>query len=319
MQFWPRVRAKNETARVRSWTKVEKPQLLGFGGYKAGMTHLIVTDNRAASMTKGEEISMPVTVVECPPMKVAAFRFYKKEGTAMNVKTEVWLKPQKELARTIPLPKKDHTEKLKDIETKLDSFDRMSVLVYTQPKFTGIGKKKPELFELGVGGKTVKEQYEYAKAFAEKDITIKDIFKEGTLVDVHAVTKGKGFQGPVKRFGISLRSHKAEKTKRGPATLGGWVGHAHFMYRVAHAGQMGYHTRIDYNKMIIMIGDDPARVNPKGGFLRYGLVKSPYVLIKGSVPGPVKRFLRMNVAQRPNRKHTKDAPSIQIINIESKQ
>jgi len=44
------------------------------------------------------------------------------------------------------------------------------------------------------------------------------------MVDSKTFTKGKGFQGPVKRFGISLRSHKSEKVIRGPGSLGPWKG-----------------------------------------------------------------------------------------------
>ena len=62
MQYWPRKRAKKETARVRSYAKIKEAKPLGFAGYKAGMTHVLVTDNRAKSQTKGEKISMPVTV-----------------------------------------------------------------------------------------------------------------------------------------------------------------------------------------------------------------------------------------------------------------
>src|SRR3989344_954150 len=99
----------------------------------------------------------------------------------------------------------------------------LTVVVYTQPKLTGIGKKRPEIFEIALGG-SIKDKFEYAKQNIGKEIKITDIFKEGELVDIHGVSKGKGTQGPVKRFGISIRSHKAEKTKRGPGSLGGWRG-----------------------------------------------------------------------------------------------
>ena len=48
-----------------------------------------------------------------------------------------------------------------------------------------------------------------------KEIIIDEVFKEGAFLDVHGVTKGKGFQGPVKRHGIMLRHHKSEKSRRG--------------------------------------------------------------------------------------------------------
>jgi large subunit ribosomal protein L3 len=67
MGVWPRKRANKMYARVRSWTtrKAEKP-LLGFAGYKAGMTHAMGIDVKKTSMTKNEEVRIPLTVIECP-------------------------------------------------------------------------------------------------------------------------------------------------------------------------------------------------------------------------------------------------------------
>ena len=42
------------------------------------------------------------------------------------------------------------------------------------------------------------------------------VVKEGDYIDLRAITKGKGYQGPVKRFGIGLKSHKSEKGRRAP-------------------------------------------------------------------------------------------------------
>ena len=53
--------------------------------------------------------------------------------------------------------------------------------------------------------------------------------KDGDQLDFHCVTKGKGYQGPVKRFGIQIRARKAEKTKRGPGSLGSWKGQQQMM------------------------------------------------------------------------------------------
>jgi len=314
MQFWPRKRSKRIYARVRSWAKVKDAKPLGFAGYKAGMTHLIITDNRAKSTTKGEDIFMPVTVIECPPMKVASVRFYKNSIYGLKVLTEISSdKLTKELTeRKISKPKS-----IKKTFDDVKEFDDIKLLVYTQPKLTGI-KKKPEIFEIGLGG-TKEEKLATAKERLGKDILITEVFKEGEVVDIHAVTKGKGVQGPVKRFGVAIRHHKSEKTKRGPGSLGGWSAQGHVMYRVAHAGKMGYHLRTHYNNWLIKIGDKPEEVNPKGGFLRYGEVKNPYILIKGSIPGATKRIITLTSAIRDKKRVTEQAPTIQYVSKESKQ
>jgi large subunit ribosomal protein L3 len=315
MQVWPRVRAKREYPTVQKFSKLKEAKLQGFAGYKVGMTHIIITDGRKNSMTKGEDISMPVTIVECPPMKIMGVRLYKKQYKTIQPLRDVLAKPGKELARKINVPKKEG-KKIDDV--KAEEFDDLRVLVQTQPKMTGIGKKKPELFEMNVGG-SKEDKLTFAKENLGKELSIKDVFAEGQLIDIRAVTTGKGFQGPVKRFGVKVRHHKSQKTKRGPGSLGGWTSQMHVMYRVAHAGQMGYHNRIDYNKQIMMIGDDPEEVNAEGGFVRYGKVKNPYVLLKGSIPGPSKRLVRFETPIRADPKFEQVPQTIQHVSKASKQ
>lgn len=314
MQFWPRKRAETMIARVRHTAVLKETKPNGFAGYKVGMTHVFVTDNRPNSLTKGEDIVLPVTVIECPPIKVAGVRFYTKDAYGIKAFTQIMHdKPDKELSRTISLPKKIH-----------QTFDSISpekihdarLLVYTMPKLTPIGKKKPELFELALGG-NVAEKITYAKNNLGKEIKITDVLAEGQQVDAHAITKGKGYQGPVKRFGINIRSHKSEKTKRGPGNVGSWTGNRSIP--VPHAGQMGFHQRVEYNKQILKISDDVKKVNPSGGFIRYGEVKNPYILIKGSIAGPSKRLIKLTPAIRPDHRITKEAPQITSISIASKQ
>ncbi len=313
MQVWPRKRAKRQYARVRHKVAPTDPTPSCFGGYKAGMTHLSVIDNRKNSSTKGKDIMVPVTVIECPPMKIYGLRGYIKQGYGYAVKTQIVLKADKELDRKIPLGKTHSPEKLNP-----DDYAYMTLLVYTQPKLTGIGKKKPELFEVRLGGSN-KDLIEYAKNNTE--IKVSDVFKEGQFVDTHGVSRGKGFQGPVKRFGVSIRNHKSEKTKRGPGSIsGGWVAQGHMMYRVAFAGQMGYHQRTEYNKQIIKISTiQEQEINPKGGFLHYGNVKNDYMLLKGSIIGPKKRFIILNQPYRKDPKKKEEAPSIEYISLTSQQ
>lgn len=313
LQFWPRKRAKREYAKVGSWAETKDAKPLGFAGYKVGMTHTIITDNRSHSDTKGKDLFLPVTVIECPPLKTASLRFYKQTKYGKKVVGEVFADNlDKEFSRKTLKPKK--SKKIEDIK----DFDDLVLVVYTQPKLTGIGKKKPELFELAVGGEK-EDKVAFAKEKLGKDITIKEVLKEGQQLDVHAVTKGKGFQGPVKRFGISLTSHKSEKNRRTPGSLGPWKGMGKIAWTVARAGKMGFHTRTEYNKWLLKIGEKGEEVNTKGGFLHYGDVKNTYIMIKGSVAGPVKRLIRFNDATRSSKRIPNEAPSIQYVSVASKQ
>jgi large subunit ribosomal protein L3 len=296
LQYWPRKRARKENVRIRSWAVGKAPGLMGFSGYKVGMTHVIAMDNRPTSMMKGQETVVPVTIIECPPLKVFSARFYKKDVYGLAVSGEVLSdKLDKELSRTLILPKK-----INKTFDDFKEFDDITILAYTIPKLTGIGKKRPEVLEIALGGNK-DDKLKFAKDFLGKEITAKDVFKEGQMVDIHAVSKGKGLQGPVKRFGLKLRSHKAEKTKRGPGSLGGWTGGGTVQYRVAKAGQMGYHTRTEYNKKVMRVSDKPEEINIRGGFIRYGFAKNSYILVKGSIPGPKKRLVRLCHAIRPTK------------------
>jgi len=314
MQFWPRKLARRVYGRVRSWPGQKDTGLLGFSGYKAGMTHAIVVDNRKTSTTKGQQISVPMTVIECPPIKIASSRFYKKTMDGLRLISEVYAeKLDKEISRKIPAPKK--TKKTVD---DIKDFDDVRVNVYTQPILTGMGRKKPEIFELALGG-SKDDKLKFIKENLGKEIKVSQVFKEGEQIDFHCVTKGKGFQGPMKRFGIARRQHKSEKSIRNPGSLGGWKAQGHVMYRVAHAGKMGFNTRTEYNKLLLRIGNKPEEINPAGGFVNYGLVKNDYILVKGSVGGPRNRIVRVVKAIRPNRLIPKDAPEIQYVSLESKQ
>ncbi len=292
MQFWPRKRAKRIYPRTRSWPELDGTKLLGFAGYKVGMTQVSIRDN-TNSMTKGQIILVPATIIECPPLKPLSLRFYQQDDYGLKVISEVKTSQQleKELSRRIKLQKKEGKD------TIPEKFDRATLQVYTMPKLTRI-KKKPEIFEIEISN----PNHNSLKNILETEIKIKDVFKEGQFIDAQAVTTGRGFQGPVKRFGISLRKKKSEKTKRGPGSLGAWNHQQHIMYRVAHAGQMGFHTRTAYNKLLLKISSKPAEINPKAGFNKFGLVNSDYILLKGSVPGPKKRLIRLREPMRSKSK-----------------
>jgi large subunit ribosomal protein L3 len=298
---------------VRSWTAAKEPKLLGFAGYKVGMTHALVTDNLPNSLTKGQELFMPVTIVECPPLKLVSIKFYKNFPGEKRVVGEVYADNlDKEFSRSALRP--SQTKKVEDVK----EYDDVAIMVQTQPKLTGIGKKAPELFEVALGG-SKEEKLKYAVEKLGKEVAVKDVFKEGQQLDIHAVTKGKGFQGPMKRFGISRRRHKSEKSIRNPGSLGAWEAQGKTMWRIAHAGKMGYHTRTEYNKWLVKIGEKPEEMRMNGGILHYGIIKNHYLLIKGSIAGAQKRLVRLNDAIRANAKIPRSAPQVQYVSIAAKQ
>ncbi len=299
MQFWPRKKAKRIYARVRFWANSKQAKPLAFMGYKVGMTHLMAVNENKNSHLKGEEVFVPITIIECPPMRIYSARFYKKKNTDTYISKEVFFKSEKELGRKLN-PAKENKAELDKIDPK--AFSEITVSVYTQPKKAGVSKKKPELFEVGLGG-TNDEKLNFIKQNNDKEIVLESIFEVGQMVDIHAITKGHGFQGPVARFGIGLKPHKSEKGRRAPGTLGPWVRQQHISWRVAHAGQTGFHQRTEFNKQILDISTELEKYGKD--FHKYGNIKSTYMVLHGSISGPKKRSIILTQPIREKRKKHK--------------
>jgi len=284
------------------------------------MTHVFMVEDRAGSPDFGKEVAEPATVIDTPPVIICAVRAYIRDPYGLKTLTETWMKnPPKDIQRLTTPPNNPNPENgFKKIEENLQQIAEFRVLAATQPRLAGVPKKKPELVEIKVDGAGIKEQFEYVKTLLGKTVQPTDVFKEGQYTDVIAVSKGKGIQGVIKRWGVKIRDRKSRKMKRGVATLGPWNPHR-VLYTVPRAGQMGYHQRTEYNKRILKIGTNGADVTPKGGFLRYGPVSGSYLLLNGSVPGPAKRLIRLRIPSRPPKRVPEAPPKIVEISLESPQ
>lgn len=306
LAFKPRKRAVSQMPSINAWPASAEKRLLGFAGYKAGMTHITYIEDKECP-NKGVEVSAPVTILEVPPMCVYGVRGYK----GGNVVADVLCTDAKMLA---PLGiKKVSSSDSSSLSSS--SPDSVFVLAYCQPQKTGIGKKIPERMEISVGAKTPAEALEYALSLLGKEVRAADIFKPGEYVDSISVTTGKGWQGVVKRHGVHKQRRKATGKVRHAGTLGPWHP-GYVQYSTPMAGQMGYHHRTELNKRIMKIGAG-SEVTPKGGFLHYGIVSNDYIMLAGSLGGPAKRLIRIRKAMRMDAQPK--APDIRYVSVESKQ
>src|SRR3989338_3094142 len=285
LQYWPRKRAKKIIHSV-NWgaisLKNQDKKILGFICYKVGMMSAHAKDNTPDSMTKNKRVVFPVTILECPPLKISSVRFYKNKKIATEILSTNIDKELKKIAK-FPKQSQDNSSKLDTIK----DYDDMRIIVYSTIKKTGL-KHKPDVIELAISG-NLDEKMTFVKEHLNKEIKISEVFGKMQMVDVHAVTKGKGYQGAVKRFGIGLRSHKAEKGVRRPGSLGPWHP-ARVTFRTPEAGQLGFFTRVAYNSKIIDFGNiSEKNINPSSGFKHFGNIKSDYIILRGSVHGVVKR------------------------------
>lgn len=292
LQYWPRKRAERILPNV-NWTPIKKDTgFMGFIGYKVGMTSVYVKDETPDSMTKGKKIVVPATIIECPEMKIFSVRFYKNG----KVSTEVVVSNDKELKSIVKVPKQ--VGKLEEVK----DFDDVRVIVYSEVNKTGI-KKTPDMIELAIGG-TKEQKLAFVKERAGKSILVSEVFTKG-LVDVRGVTTGLGLQGPVRRFGITLKDHKSEKGVRRPGNLAPWHP-ARVTFVTAMAGQTGFFTRVIYNNMILKMGKTSEKdITPSGGFIHYGNLKNEYMIVKGCVSGPQKRPVLITAPLRPTKKTAK--------------
>jgi len=298
LQYWPRKRAKKLLPSV-NWkaisSKNSDKKLLGFIGYKVGMTSAYVRDNTPDSMTKSKRIIIPATIIECPPIKILSVRFHKNNKLIGEV---INSKPDKELNKKIKLPNKIN-KKIEDFK----DFDDVSIIAYSNVKKTGI-KKTPDILEINLGGDK-DSKISFIKENLNKEISVLDVLDKGQLIDVKAVTKGKGVQGPVKRFGVSLRQHKSEKGVRKVGSIGPWHP-SRVTFRVPMAGQMGFFSRAQYNNQIIDKGKISEKdINKNGGFHRFGKINSEYLIVHGSIQGPTKRQLVLTQPLRSTKRQSK--------------
>jgi large subunit ribosomal protein L3 len=97
-----------------------------------------------------------------------------------------------------------------------------------------------------------------------------EAFEVGGRVKISGTSKGKGFQGTIKRhnFASGPKSHGSHNV-RAPGSIGASAWPARVMKGIRGPGQMG-------NKRVTQKGIEIVRVDPKGNLL----------LVRGSVPGP---------------------------------
>src|SRR5512136_1828384 len=142
LAYLPRHRAKRTVARIRFWPRTDSPtpRLLGFMGYKAGMTYVFTIEDRKRSPNFGKEVMRAATIVETPPILACGIRTYSKTPYGLRNLAEAWMpSPPAELERVLVMPETFNTEQmLQKIDEHLDSIACIRLLIATQPKQTGL-------------------------------------------------------------------------------------------------------------------------------------------------------------------------------------
>ena len=324
LAFYPRVRAKSEEARLRNWPELnDNTSLLGFAGFKAGQLQVMTIDDKEKTPNFGKQLDNSSTVIATPPINIIGIRCYRKDLYGEKAFIDAYSKDfPKGLERKF---KTKYNEKsFETIESSIDLISSFFAIASVFPKKANLSQKKPFVFEIGVSGKDNKTKYEYLKGILGKEIKISDVFQNGQLIDVSGITRGKGVEGPITRFGVKRKQHKSRKSVRALGTLGP-ISPAVVMYSVPRQGQRGFHQRTEYNKRILLVSSDVSSqtasfssklsINPPGGFKHFGLVTTDYIVVRGSIPGVPKRLVKM---RQPIRNTTKKVIEPKVIEVIAK-
>lgn len=303
MAFRPRARAKSLEARVRNWAQSTEPKpfLGAFAGFKVGMLNIVTVDDRDRTPNFGKQLANPSTILATPPLTIIGIRGYRVDYYGRHALFDIifqdTLKEQKKKTQSGSLE-----EAISKAEDRLNNVSSVAVLVSVSPKDARLSQKKPYTFEIKLTGSNTKQNFDYAKSILGKKLKVSDIFRTGQSIDVAAITRGKGVEGPITRFGVKRKQHKSRKSVRAVGTLGP-ISPAVVMFTVPRQGQRGFHQRIEYNKRILLIGNTSEEgfdINLKGGIKHFGVLDGDFIIVRGSIPGVPKRLvkLRMPIRQK---------------------
>ena len=104
------------------------------------------------------------------------------------------------------------------------------------------------------------------------EVRVENVFSEGEMIDVAGISKGKGFQGVVRRHGfhgVNDRTHGQHNRERAPGSIGASSDPSRVFKGMRMAGRMG-------NSRVTIKNLDVARIIPEHNLL----------LVRGAVPGP---------------------------------
>lgn len=136
---------------------------------------------------------------------------------------------------------------------------------------------KPTLGHFAKAGTTPKKvmmEFSRFEAGHEKkfgDILTVDVFIEGEFIDVVGISKGKGFQGVVKRHhfkGVGEATHGQHNRLRAPGSIGASSYPSRVFKGMRMAGRMGGNRTKNINLQVVKI-----------------MPEKNIIIVKGSVPG----------------------------------
>merc|ERR1719454_1671859 len=334
--FIPKRRTRHHRGRVRHFPKDDKSKpvhMTAFMGFKAGMTHVVkYFERRESKKVIKKDIVHPVSVLECPPMKVIGMVGYIETPRGLRALKTVWAqhldndvkrrfyknwqnskkKAFTKYAKKHEVDKKDKTHVQHDMNRIKKYASVVRVIACTQNKLLKLRQKKAHVMEIQVNGGDIAQKVEWAYKKFEQEVAVGEVFQANECV---------GTMGVVARYGVKKLKRKTHRGLRRIGCIGAWHPAA-VKWTVGRVGQMGYHSRTEINKKIYHIGTGACRgaknnatcfadaveknITPMGGFPHYGEVKNDYLLIKGQIMGTKKRVLVLRKSIFPTTRNWMD-------------
>lgn len=155
----------------------------------------------------------------------------------------------------------------------------------------GFGEKKERLVNKSSKGHFTKAGVKALRALREfkgfpgadfkpgAEVRVDSIFSTGDIVSVAATSKGRGFQGVVKRhhFGGGSRTHGQSDRERAPGSIGSSSFPSRVLRGLRMAGRMGGKRITVKNLQVVRI-----------------IAESNILIVKGSVPGHINTLLEIH-------------------------
>uniref|UniRef100_A0A2K5JZZ4 60S ribosomal protein L3-like n=2 Tax=Colobus angolensis palliatus TaxID=336983 RepID=A0A2K5JZZ4_COLAP len=232
--FLPHKRSRRHRGKVKTWPRDDPSQpvhLTAFLGYKAGMTHTLREVHRPGlKISKREEVEA-VTIVETPPLVVVGVVGYVATPRGLRSFKTIFAEHLSDECRR-RFYKDWHKSKKKAFTKACKRWRDTDGKKQLQKDFTAMKK--------------------YCKVI-RVIVHTQSVFSQSEVIDVIAVTKGRGVKGVTSRWHTKKLPRKTHKGLRKVACIGAWHP-ARVGCSIARAGQKGYHHRTELNKKIYRIG-----------------------------------------------------------------
>jgi large subunit ribosomal protein L3e len=200
LAFLPKRRTRHHRGRIRHFPRdnAKAPiHLTAFMGYKAGMTHVTRHhEKREGKKIIKKDIVEPVTIIECPPMKIVGLVGYIETPRGMRALSTVWAQhlpdelkrrfyknwmnaKKKAFSKYAQRWAEDEKSK-KSIKRDLERIKKyctvVRVLASTQLSKLNFRQRKAHLLEIQINGGTVAQKVDWAFNKFESEVSVGEVF-----------------------------------------------------------------------------------------------------------------------------------------------